>query len=318
MVPVMTAKLIQKYVKKFAKLKVDRSRGVAPHKPILLLSVLERIEHQDIVSEEIKITPELIGSFKKNWALLVITDHSLNFALPFYHLKNDGFWQLIPNPGYEVALSIQIKNLRNLNDAVAYAQLKSELFDLLTISENRNILRSVLLDTYFPQSKEKYTQDGTKEYLQAIEDKILHETPAQYQLEYDQLDEEDVFVRGNSFKQWVPKIYDYTCCISGLRITTDNNISMIDACHIVPFSESHNDTISNGISLCPNLHRAFDRGLIAFNDHYEVVVSSAFDEKPSPYSIGQFKGKRILLPKDMQYLPDLKNFKWHWDNRFKK
>ena len=254
----------------------------------------------------------------KNWALLVTTDHSVNFALPFYHLKSEGFWQLIPNPGYEAALSIQLKSLRNLNEAVAYAQLKSELFELLTISENRNILRSVLLDIYFPQSKEKYTQHGTQEYLQAVEDKLLHETPTQYQLEYNQLDEEEIFIRGSSFKRLIPKIYDSTCCISGLRIITDDNISMIDACHIVPFSESHNDTISNGISLCPNLHRAFDRGLIAFNDHYEVVVSPTFVEQPSNYSIRQFEGKRIFLPKDMKYNPDLKNFQWHWENRFKK
>lgn len=314
----MPTTLLQQYVKKFAKLKVDRSRGVAPHKPILLLSVLERIEQQDIVSEAIKITPELISSYKKNWAHLVTTDHSVSFALPFYHLKSDGFWQLIANPGYEAVLSIQIKNLRNLNDAVACAQLRPELFELLTLSENRNILRTVLLDTYFPQSKEKYTQYGTKEYLQAIEYKLLHETPAQHQSEFAQLDEEDIFMRGSSFKRLVPKIYDYTCCISGLRISTDDNISMIDACHIVPFSESHNDTLSNGISLCPNLHRAFDRGLIAFNENYEVVVSSAFVEQPSPYSIGQFAGKRMILPNEQKYFPDLKNFQWHWDNRFKK
>jgi len=29
----------------------------------------------------------------------------------------------------------------------------------------------------------------------------------------------------------------------------------------------------NGLALCPNLHRAFDRGLIAISDDYRVVVS---------------------------------------------
>ncbi|WP_201288840.1 HNH endonuclease signature motif containing protein [Polaribacter septentrionalilitoris] len=40
---------------------------------------------------------------------------------------------------------------------------------------------------------------------------------------------------------------------------------MIDACHIVPFSISNDDTIPIGISLSPNLYRAFDRGLITIN-----------------------------------------------------
>ena len=62
MVLVMTAKLIQKYVKNFEKLRVSQSHGGAPHKPILLLSVIEGFEYQDIVSAEIFITPELISS----------------------------------------------------------------------------------------------------------------------------------------------------------------------------------------------------------------------------------------------------------------
>lgn len=32
------------------------------------------------------------------------------------------------------------------------------------------------------------------------------------------------------------------------------------------------DTIGNGLSLCPNLHHAFDRGLIAIDDEYRVLV----------------------------------------------
>jgi putative restriction endonuclease len=51
------------------------------------------------------------------------------------------------------------------------------------------------------------------------------------------------------------------------------NVTMVDACHIVPFSISYDDTITNGLALCPNLHRAFDRGLIAISDDYRVVVS---------------------------------------------
>lgn len=30
------------------------------------------------------------------------------------------------------------------------------------------------------------------------------------------------------------------------------NVSMVDACHIVPFSEGYDDTLTNGIALCPN------------------------------------------------------------------
>jgi putative restriction endonuclease len=41
---------------------------------------------------------------------------------------------------------------------------------------------------------------------------------------------------------------------------------MIDGCHIIPFSKNYNDTIINGIALCPNLHKAFDRALITTDE----------------------------------------------------
>jgi len=75
---------------------------------------------------------------------------------------------------------------------------------------------------------------------------------------------EEVFIRSGIFKREIPKLYNNTCAISQLRIDATANISMVDACHIVPFSEAYDDTLTNGIALCPNLHRAFDRGLIYY------------------------------------------------------
>lgn len=85
---------------------------------------------------------------------------------------------------------------------------------------------------------------------------------------------------------------------------------MIDACHIVPFSESYDDTVSNGIALCPNLHRAFDRGLISINQDFVVRVSGNFIEEGS-YSVRRFDGKRIELPSKMKHWPAIENLEWH-------
>jgi len=84
--------------------------------------------------------------------------------------------------------------------------------------------------------------------------------------------------RSAVFQSRVPKIYNYTCAISLLRVTATSGVQMIDACHITPWSSSKNDTIQNGISLTPTLHRAFDRKLIGINADSRVVVSCAFVE----------------------------------------
>lgn len=68
-------------------------------------------------------------------------------------------------------------------------------------------------------------------------------------------------------------------------------VSMIDACHIVPWADPFNDTITNGIALYPNMHRAFDRGLISVAADHTLPVSLELRENDSAYGITPFAGK---------------------------
>jgi len=62
------------------------------------------------------------------------------------------------------------------------------------------------------------------------------------------------------------------------------------------------------------MHRAFDRGLIAIDDNYRVMVAKNFMESYSHYSIKQFEKKEILLPYDEKLLPSLENLSKHRNN----
>jgi putative restriction endonuclease len=64
----------------------------------------------------------------------------------------------------------------------------------------------------------------------------------------------------------------------GLRISAVANVSMVDVCRIVPFSEGYDDTLTNGIALCPNLYRAFNKGLISVSDDYAIFINKNFVE----------------------------------------
>ena len=59
--------ILQSYIKQFKSLKRGYSKGLgkAPHKPILLISIIQLIRKKEITSNRIYITPELIFSFKK-------------------------------------------------------------------------------------------------------------------------------------------------------------------------------------------------------------------------------------------------------------
>jgi len=53
------------YSKKFQRIRVDRAYGIARHKPILLLSVIELIKKGIIDQDKIYLSAELIGTFHK-------------------------------------------------------------------------------------------------------------------------------------------------------------------------------------------------------------------------------------------------------------
>ena len=311
---------LKKYILAFQRLRIDRAHGIAPHKPILLLSVLQAYQNNLINSCKIYITPEIVALFKSNWNNLVRSNHDCRFALPFYHLTSDLFWKIIPKTGFENILHLKtsMRSFANLNLAVDHVVIDDDLFVLMRDNQCNNILKQLLLDEYFPNTKENFSNstEEQRKIFDDIQEKILNEDAVEYRNEIktlmQQKDEEEIFLRSSLFKREIPRIYKNTCCISEMKIDAIVTLSMIDACHIVPFSESYDDTITNGIALCPNIHRAFDRGLISIDKHFCVIVQSNFIESNnSIYQLKIFSGKRIILPDSKLHYPLLNNFYQH-------
>jgi len=308
------------YIHCFTHLKRDMKNGGAPHKPILLLSIIRLFENGIFTNNQIYVLPELVASFKANWSKLVTTNHYPIFALPFYHMNSEPFWKLIPNIGCEkwIESKSSMRSLNNLTMAVQFALIDNELANLLSVPENRDILKISLLDKYFPKTKSNFCSNEDDGFPSIS---VLHENSDEYKRKIIELKnkvdentfQEEVFIRGGLFKREIPKIYNNTCAISELRLTAvTTTVSMIDACHIVPFSESYDDTLTNGIALCPNLHRAFDRGLISISDNYAVLINKNFiEDKNSMFNLSQFEGKQIVLPYSVELFPELKNIAIH-------
>ncbi|WP_341905531.1 HNH endonuclease [Fluviicola taffensis] len=304
----------------FSHLRRDYKYGGAPHKPILLLAILELVRKGEISNNRIAITPELVLEFKSIWSRLVVTPHIPNFALPFYHMKSEPFWKLVTYSGIVIPVtsSNSIRSLNALKESVAFAELDANVFALMQDPIQLAVMEEALLDQYFQETKEQF-HSLKPDLFTELETQILREDALVYKKRINELKEtlskeefeEEIFVRGGMFKREVPKIYGYQCAISEMRIESSTNAQMIDACHLIPFALSKDDTITNGIALSPNLHRAYDRGLITITENYLVKVSGAISENDSPYSLGQFDGKQILLPANPDYYPSVENLKWH-------
>lgn len=298
----------------------------APHKPIMLLAIINGIRKGHITNNKVFITPELLLNFRETWKQLVDTGHTENFALPFFHLRSEPFWDLIAKPGMEIGItrSGSIRSFKNLRETVAFAVIDAELFLLLQQSETCQVLEEQLLQYYFYDTRSNYWNDLNSAEESLLEYQIQNESGKEYRERLlslkSQLDDssyqEEIFIRGGLFKRSIPRIYDYKCSISGMRIMGPPNIQMIDACHIHPFSLSNDDTVSNGIALSPTLHRAFDRGLISITEDYKVKVSSLVNDKDSKFTLTQFDGKDLLLPSKKSWFPSVQSIKWHQENIF--
>ena len=241
-------------------------------------------------------------------------------------MRSEPFWKLVSKTDldFPVTSSNSIRSLNGLKEALLYAEIDEQLDFLLKDPLSNAVIQEELLDKYFPETKKAfYTM--TSDLFSVLESQILNEERTAYRQRIDELKstlskeefEEELFVRGGVFKREIPKIYNYQCAISGMRVESTSNAQMVDACHIVPFAFSKDDTITNGISLSPNLHRAFDRGLITISSNYTVKVSSTIKEIDSPYSLGQFNGMKVRLPENIHYHPSSSNLQWHEDRIFR-
>lgn len=293
--------------------------GRAPHKPIFILTLLDLIESGHI-NNRFYLNAELVSAFHENWDLLAPEGFKEDFTLPFYHLQNDRlngapFWNIQCLPG--TFLTKHIKSIHTLAEIVEFASLSLPIFHLLTLPKNRNTVRLSLIHTYFPYSKEKYFEGkrsiGT--YLHSVEDYVLNEIPKVMRLQV--AEEELVYVRNWTFKKIVPQVYQNTCSISGMKVSSSQGKSLIDACHIVPFSQDQDDRVTNGIALCPNLHRAFDCGLVSIDQDYKVLVSDqVLEDSTHPYGLASLRGRKIILPQKKHQWPNPENLEWHRKSKF--
>lgn len=323
----MNEQLLHKYITQFSKLRRAPQFGGAPHKPVLLLAIIKGIRAGAINSCRIFITPELVIDFREIWDQVVITQHKPKLSLPFFHLKSEPFWRLVCKPGAEILLtsSSSVQSFGALNAAVEYAEIDEDLFRLLADPVSCEILRQELMSRYFPDAG-KIVRPYT--LIDDLQRQMLHDDPETYRKRIEEIErsnpedeaEEELLVRSALFKREIPRIYNYQCAISGMRVMTSTNTQisaqMVDACHIRPFADFKDDTIGNGLSLSPNLHRAFDRGLITINDDFIVRVSPAIMESDSPYALRQFEGKQITLPEDPKHYPLIQNLVWHRKERW--
>lgn len=308
------------YLQAFTHLKCNHSRGPAPHKPVLLLTVLSLAEDNLLPTPLVLLNDELRFRFQLFFDQLNRYDYQATLYNPFFYMTSEGFWDLQARPGEEERI-LSKKPFRSplpFEKSVLGARLDKELFALLQHTESREQLKSALFQKYFPKQElpipKTYQQpdlDRLATLLAEPPQAVLSTDPAyikKYKLE-------NPSYRRAAFSVAVRTLYDHRCAISGQRIRKASG-SLIDACHIQPWAKFKDDSLQNGLALTPTLHRAFDMGLIGIDRKDTVRVSPVFSESTNPYNLQQFQGQALQIPRHSRYRPDPQRLHWHLEHVF--
>ena len=324
--------MIDQYRLTFAKLHSDKSPSRwsaetnyrAPHKPFLLLSIMDLIAQGQILRNFIELNAELMEAFDLYWSKLMDKGKDSNALLPFYHLKSEGFWHLIPVPGNEQVLQAvtQIRTFRQMSQLVLGAQLDEGLFELLRSKEARDSLRRVLIEQYFaPKVQQKLFEVG-QIATEAFEysHKLLEGSQRHFRLrEAPEVDEQyHTEARSTAFRRVVVHAYNHTCAVCGIRVVTPEGRTAVAAAHIIPWSISHNDDPRNGMALCGLHHWTFDQGMIGVAQDYYIVVSRVIpDDQEGADPLLALSRREIRRPANHILWPAKRALKWHFENVFR-
>ena len=138
------------YIQQLSNLNTARIAGKnAPHKAILLLSIMDLIEIGDITNPRIELTERLEKTFNTVWKKYI--GKSLIFrpmvATPYWHMGNEPFYRLFLRNGTEIGGANGNYSVKWLRENT-YATIDNGLFDLMQNETYRAFLRVLLVSTY--------------------------------------------------------------------------------------------------------------------------------------------------------------------------
>lgn len=281
----------------FARIRQGKRFGeIAPHKPLLLLIALARLQR----GEERLIEFEGIEPWMKR--LLVEFGpprKSQRLEYPFWRLLNDGLW--------EIPQQSQLQHHQNASGDVSRKHLvqagasggfPEPLFEALRTRQAlvSSVVGSLLEDNWEPS----FHQD----ILDAVGMPCIAVVVGRR--------------RDPSFRSLVLRNYEYRCAICGFDGRLGDERFGVEAAHVMEHSAGGPDDVSNGLALCAFHHKAYDRGAVSLDENLRILVSrevhggSSVEEWLLRYSGSSLRGPQAGTPHPAEQFT-----RWHRENRFR-
>lgn len=276
---------------RFKSIKVWKNQGKrAPHKPLLLLWALGKIQNGDTGPWSFKEVSSALMPLLREFAPSVKRPRP---DYPFVKLCNDGIWTL-SDRRLDTKKELSPRQLLDEHIHGSFSDDLKLAFrgDSQLISQ----LSSLLLAQHFPET---YIED----LAQSCDLKYHTVTRV---------------TRDPHFREKVLVAYGKQCAVCGYQVFQNQRLVGLEAAHIKWHNVGGPNTVNNGIALCNQHHILFDRGCFCIDMNFRVVVSPLVEGVSAENILYKYEGKQlhngaIARP----YLPELEFLNWHAEEVYK-
>src|ERR1022692_2458595 len=311
----MKVDLAKKWLGKLTKLNAASGRGQcqgkAPHKPLLLLCLLDMAEAGELARRTFTRTAGLVLRFKSYGALVSERwPTRLDLRMPFYYLRTQGFWQ---------AFTLEMTAAQS-PESCSLCELHTELFDLLADPDFRLKARLLLVSRCFaPRERVALLEsfgisaDTSRRSTSNSSLSPIEAERAGTKLNADAENAARKKGRSARFAVQVVSRYKFTCALTRLCCLTTDGGAIVDAAHIERFAENQNDDIENGLALCKNAHWMFDEGLWSVRSDGRVAIApQRFTENgPEGLRLQPYAGRLLQFAAGGTLRPKAEHFGRH-------
>jgi putative restriction endonuclease len=294
--------------------RAQRAGVYAPHKPLLILLALARVQRGE---PRLVAFTEIDEPLKQLLTEFAPSSAAKSRHYPFWHLATDGsgaLWELSGPRELLKRAAGATPSLTELRGHHVKGGFAAEVDDALRhVPGLLEAVASRVLDACFPLTLHSdivaalgLDLDGSRQAQEA--------TPAPTFDTHARRRHRDP-----GFRERVLRAYEYRCCVCGFDLRIGRTPAGLEAAHIQWHHAGGPDIEPNGLALCSLHHKLFDLGAFTVEPSAHRVVFSQHAISGGRGMAGelQFHGRAIHPPQQAEQLPAPAFLAWNLRNVFK-
>ena len=143
---------LEDYISEIKSMRRAVNKGqYAPHKPVLLLAVLELFRRGHYLVNRITPDSDLSLEYMNQWKKHVPEESPFHcvLAMPYFHIGREPFWKLVPSKGYTGRSDFSTMDA--IRRSFEYAKLDDDLYFYFCNESSRSIIEKEIISYFFSE-----------------------------------------------------------------------------------------------------------------------------------------------------------------------